>query len=73
MLKYWEALREAVRPEFFSPPRRQGPLRELRQHPLREGTGKPIGKIVMQRVATRTLLPILRLTMMTRILVMSNL
>ena len=38
MLKYWEALREVVRPEFRSPPRRQDPLRELWQDPLREGT-----------------------------------
>ena len=26
MLKYWETLREAVRPEFFSPPCREGQL-----------------------------------------------
>ena len=35
MLKYWEELREAVRPEIFSPPRHQDSLIEMRQHPLR--------------------------------------
>ena len=38
MLKYWEALREVVRPDFFSPPRCQGPLRYLQHLPLWEGT-----------------------------------
>ena len=38
MLKYWEALREAVRPEIFSPLRRQGLLRELWKNHLQEGT-----------------------------------
>ena len=27
-------------PGIFRPPRHQGPIRELHQHPLREGTGR---------------------------------
>ena len=73
MLKYWEALREAVHPEFCSPPRHQGPLRDLHQNPLQEGTVITRGMIAMQRMVTGTLSPLPRLTTMTRILVMSKL
>ena len=38
ILKYWEALREAVQPEFFSPLHCQVTLREILKHPLQEGT-----------------------------------
>ena len=73
MLKYWEALREAVRPEFCSQPRCQGHIRDLRQYPLREGTGITTGMIAIQMMATRNLSPLPRLKMMTRILVMPKL
>ena len=35
-------------PEFRSPPRRQGPLRYLRQYSLQEVTGITTGAIAMQ-------------------------
>ena len=73
MLEYWEALMETVRPEFCIPPCCQGPLRELHNHPLQEGTGITTGTISMQRMATRKLLPLPRLTTTTRILVVSKL
>ena len=53
ILKYWEALREAVRPEICSPPHPQGVLRELRQNLLWEGIDITKGKIEMQRMETR--------------------
>ena len=73
MLKYWEALREAVRPEFFIPPRRQGLLRELWKHTLQECKGITTGTIDMQRMVGGNFLPLPWLTTMTKILVMSKL
>ena len=73
MLKYWEAIREAVRPEFHIPPRCQVPIRELRQNPLLEGTSITTGTLAMQRMPTRNSPPIPRMKKITRILVMSNL
>ena len=73
MLKYWEALREAVCLEFCSPPCFKSPLRELRQHPPQEGTGIAKGTIAMQIIVTRKFLPFTWMITMTRILVMSKL
>ena len=73
MLKYWEALREAVPLEFRSPLSCQVSLRELWQNPLHEGTGITIGAVAMQRMETRNLSPLPWLTTMKRILVMLNL
>ena len=73
MLKSWESLREVVHLNSFIPPCRQGPLRELCQNPLQEGTGIPKWTIEIRRMKTSNFSPHPCLTKMTSILVMLKL
>ena len=73
MLKYWEALKDAMRPEFRSPPHCKDPLRDLHQNLLQEVTGIITGAVVIQGMSTKNSLPPPRLTTVTRILVMPKL